>query len=827
MKFLSKFFAKYHKTAAKSVDQAVTTEMSRYRQLKKAGNDLLDQGKFEEAAVVYKSALDENPALSEAHVNYAYVLGELGQNDRAKVYYDRAVALDSNNFDAHLLRAMLAADQNDLNVALVSIQNAMRIKPESPEAIDTLYRIYALRGEFDQIEHHIQSLSVAGDSPAKLHVDIACVYAKIKCEGDLKNTLNQMALDQFIVAISLDSNYSEIYTTQGLLMLSLKNQEQAIESFKAGIIIKPDFAEAYYCMGSVYKNSGEFELAISNFEKSVLYDSSNAIFFKALADVHCQLGDFDKAVLLCKSAIRVAPDFLEGYILLGSVLGELGLFKDAYEYLDIAIKLRNDAPDVFYAMGNVLLADSKFYEAIENFKRALWLRSDYLEARINLAAAKIFIGHHVAALEMYRAIAQTAPTHVATRSNIVYCSSYDADCTPESYLNEARTFGSILSKSAKPYTSWPQIEIANRCLKVGLVSGDFCRHPVGFFLESVIAYLDADTIEIHAFSNRTRNDEVQQSLKSRVKTWTTIRGLSDEAAAKLIYDKQLDVLIDLSGHTNHNRLSLFAWKPAPVQATWLGYWESTGVAEIDYILADRHTVPPEHQGHFTEKVWYLPDTRLCFTPPSAVYDWVPTPPPSSRLGYVTFGCYQPIRKLTDRLFALWGKIHRQLSQSHFRLQGAGFTTPEVNTDLLQRLEHAGVPCQCVSLHEPMSRVEYLKSHAEVDIILDTFPYPGGTTTCDALWMGVPTVTLAGLTMLSRQGVSMLMCAGLPDWVAQTEDEYVETATYQASDLKRLTHLRSGLRQQVFESPLFNAPRFAIDLEMSLRTMIKDKQDACI
>jgi len=824
MKFLSKLFSRHDKTPAKTVEQLVTTEMSRYRQLKKAGNDLLDQGKFEEAAVVYKTALDENPSLSEAHVNYAYVLGELSRVDEAKEHYDRAVALDNNNFDAQLLRAMLAVDQGDLNVALVSIQNAIRIKPESPEAIDTLYRIYALRGKFDQIDHHINSLSVAGDSPAKLHVDMACVYAKIKCEGDLKNTLNQMALDQFKVAIDLDPNYAEIYNNQGLVLMSLNKPEQAIQSFKTGMKIKPDSAEAYYYLGSAYKAAGQFDLAITHFETSGLLNPKHAAFNKSLADIYYQLGDFDKAASFYKSAILIDPDLLDCYILLGSTLGEQGKHKEAYEYLNTAIKLRKDAPEIFFTMGNVLLADSQYHEAIENYQKAIRLRPDYLDAKNNLASSLLGTGNFPAALEMYRSIAKEVPSRVTTLSNIVYCSSFDSDCTPEGYLRDARTFGSLVSKSAKPYTSWSQCQTSDRCLKVGLVSGDFCHHPVGFFLESVLAYLDADTIEIHAFSNRTHNDEIQNSLKSRVKTWTSIMGISDEAAAKLIYDMQLDVLIDLSGHTNHNRLPIFAWRPAPVQATWLGYWGSTGVAEMDYILADRQTVPPEHQGHFTEKVWYLPDTRLCFTPPSAVYDWVPTPPPSSSLGYVTFGCYQPIRKLTDNMFALWGKIHQQLPQTHFRLQGTGFTTPAVNTDLLRRLEDAGVPRQCVSLNEIMGRNDYLKSHAEVDMILDTFPYPGGTTTCDALWMGVPTLTLAGKTMLSRQGVSLLMCAGLPDWIAQTEDEYVEIAVNQASDLKRLSHLRSSLRQQVFETPLFSAPRFASDLEVSLRTMIEDKQD---
>ena len=376
---------------------------------------------------------------------------------------------------------------------------------------------------------------------------------------------------------------------------------------------------------------------------------------------------------------------------------------------------------------------------------------------------------------------------------------------------------------AKPFTSWERNAPNEPFLQVGLVSGDFCLHPVGFFLESVIAYLDSEKIQLHAFSNRTSGDPLQTSLKSRVSTWTSIVGLSDESAAKLIHDARLDLLIDLSGHTGKNRLSLFAWRPAPVQATWLGYWASTGVAEIDYILTDRYAVPDKNHNQFSEKVRYLPDTRLCFTPPSAVYDLTCSPSPSVRQRYTTFGCYQPIRKLTPEVLVVWGKIFKQLPTSRFRLQGAGFTDAATRADLLRRLDTAGIPNDQVLFFESTPRLDYLKSHAEVDMILDSFPYPGGTTTCDALWMGVPTVTLAGNTMLSRQGVSLLMCAGLPDWIAHSEEDYVSIAVAKARDITQLNSLRSSLRNRVFKSPLFDAPNFAKHLEVAFHAMVLDKK----
>jgi protein O-GlcNAc transferase len=828
MGFLSKLFSREKSADKDEVAVPIgnansdTIGISKYMQLKKEANSFLDQGQFEDAAQVYRTAIAENPTLSEAHLNLAYVLNELKRSVEAKIHFAQALALDNDNFDAHYLSALLAIDEVDTEKALFFITNALRIKPLSPDATATFYKVLALRGEFDKIEQRIESLSTVDENPAKVQVDIACTFATMACQGALRETLNQMALKHFETAIELDDAYIHTFTNQGLLLMAMANHEAAIDSFNRAVLINPSFAEGYYYLANVCKTTYRMEAALGNIEKAISLNPNHADSYITLADINFLLGKFSDAVSAYKTAIDMSPASIDAYMRLSGLLSEMGLHDEALDTANKAVKLRPDAPEVYYTLGNVYLDQSKFNDAIDVYQRALQLRPVYPAVESNLGAALLGAGDTLKAREIYFAIAKTDTKNKGALGNIVYCSSFDPACTSDSYLNHARAYGAVLTELAKPYTSWPRAEIAGRCLKVGLVSGDFNFHPVGFFIESVLAFLDSDKIEIHAFSNRTKDDELQTSLKSRVCTWNSIAGLSDEAAAKLIYDKQLDLLIDLSGLTNHNRLPLFAWCPAPVQATWLGYWASTGVAEIDYILADQQAVPTEHQSHFTEKVWYLPDTRLCYTPPSAVYDLLASPSPARRLGYVTFGCYQPIRKLTGQIFALWGRIYQQLPEAHFRLQGAGFTTAEISAELLTRLERVGIPAHCVMLRESTGRLEYLNSHAEVDLLLDSYPYPGGTTTCDALWMGVPTVTLAGHTMLSRQGLSLLICAGLPDWVAQTEDEYVTIAVKKARNLSQLSQLRASLRQQVFDSALFDAPRFARNLEDTLRAMVLEK-----
>jgi predicted O-linked N-acetylglucosamine transferase (SPINDLY family) len=265
---------------------------------------------------------------------------------------------------------------------------------------------------------------------------------------------------------------------------------------------------------------------------------------------------------------------------------------------------------------------------------------------------------------------------------------------------------------------------------------------------------------------------------------------------------------------------VFARRPAPVQASWLGYFATTGVEQMDYLIADRTSVPPPLRAHFCERVWYLPDSRLCFTPPRT--DLPVAALPALRRGHVTFGCFQALAKVNDEVLRLWSRILAACGGSRLRLQAASLADSGTATAFLGRIRACGIDPGRVELVGAMPRGDYLAAHAEVDFLLDTFPYPGGTTTCEALWMGVPTVSLAGGTMLARQGASLLNAAGLSGWVADTPDDYVALACAKAGDVPQLAELRAGLREQVRISPLADADRFAGHLEAALWGVWRDR-----
>ncbi|MGA8146137.1 MAG: hypothetical protein WB870_01000, partial [Gallionellaceae bacterium] len=388
------------------------------------------------------------------------------------------------------------------------------------------------------------------------------------------------------------------------------------------------------------------------------------------------------------------------------------------------------------------------------------------------------------------------------------------------YLAEARAYGAMVAGLAKPYGAWPVSSDVRdgRPLRVGLVSGDLKAHPVGFFLEGIAASLNPARVELVAYVTGTQEDMVTTRIKRLFAAWNSLVGMSDADAARRIRDDGVHLLIDLAGHTAHNRLPLFAWKPAPVQVSWLGYWASTGVPGMDYLLADRVSVPQQQQAQFTETIWYLPDTRLCFTPPADSAKIPLSPLPMMRNGYITFGSFQKLGKINAGVLALWGRIFRALPNARLRLQNRQMNCPVAREQIRDQLASYGIAPERVAIEREVPREDYLAAHAEVDIILDTFPFPGGTTTCEALWMGVPTLTLAGATMLGRQGASMLACAGLDDWIASDEEDYVARAAFHAMDIERLAQLRMGLRERVKDSPLFDGARFAQNLEQALHEM---------
>jgi predicted O-linked N-acetylglucosamine transferase (SPINDLY family) len=365
-----------------------------------------------------------------------------------------------------------------------------------------------------------------------------------------------------------------------------------------------------------------------------------------------------------------------------------------------------------------------------------------------------------------------------------------------------------------------------------LVSADLHQHPVGYFLRDVLLALASTAVSsgdlrLLAYANDPTSDELTQSIRPVFEAWHTVDLWTDERLAAQIRSDGVDILVDLSGRTAGNRLPVFAAKPAPLQVSWLGYFASTGLPQMDAILADPVCVPEGEESLYVEQVVRLPHTRLCMSPPVAAPE--PSVPPVLNNGFITFGCYQTLPKINAGVLAAWAHILTACPQARLRLQAPQFSDAGQLARFGERLHAAGIDAARVDLLPPVSRAQYLDSYSQVDILLDTFPYPGGTTTAEALWMGVPTLTLAMPGMLGRQGQAMLCNLGLHDWVTHSESDYVAQAVAwgQGGDqvAKRLQSLRQQVRSQAASSPLFDAPRFARDWWAAMQGLWRQKMVA--
>lgn len=624
-------------------------------------------------------------------------------------------------------------------------------------------------------------------------------------------------------AVAAQPNAPAPHLNLGNALSLLNRHAEALASYDRALALEPRYADAYSNRANALRVLGRCDDAIVSCDKVL---ALNPALFEAHANRgHAlrELGRLQEAVASYDQAVGLAPQFVDAHLNRGMVLARLNRHDQAKAAFERVLVLNPQYAEAHSNLGVVLQEMGQLQAAVASFKRALTLKPDHADAHASLGVAYQEMGLLDEAVACFREALRLRPDFFAAHSNLLFTLSYDTRCSPPAYLSEARRYGEAVAAAATPDPSWPAPAFAksamNAPLRVGLVSGDLRRHPVGFFLEGILPQLGQHGIELYAYPTQPIEDELTERLRPSFAAWKSIAALDDGAAARLIRADTVDLLIDLAGHTAHNRLPLFAWRPAPVQLSWLGYLASTGVEAIDYLLADPVSVPESHEPHFSEKIWRLPETVNCFTPPVATPTLQVTPWPALRQGYITFGSFQNLIKITDPMIALWGEILRAVPAAQLRLQNRQMADQAARENVLKRLAAAGIQEERVTLAGPVAdREAYLAAHGEVDVILDTFPYNGITTTCEALWMGVPTVTLAGNTLLSRQGASLAFSAGLGDWVAHDERSYVDIAAAQAADLAALGALRARLRDQVLACPLFNPALMASRLAEALRDM---------
>ncbi len=456
------------------------------------------------------------------------------------------------------------------------------------------------------------------------------------------------------------------------------------------------------------------------------------------------------------------------------------------------------------------LIDLEDYEAAQAELERLRERGPELpHAHYSLAHVQRQLGRIREAIASYRRAAELRPLHADTQSSLALTLNYSADCQPQEIFEEHRRFGERHAEPAVPPApdpSWP------RRLRVGYVSPDFRSHVVSSFMLPILARHDRKRFEVFCYFTHPEADSVTAGLRMLADRWAECGGQSDADLARRIRADRIDLLVDLAGHMAWRRLRVFALRPAPLQLTYLGYPNTTGLAAIDYRISDAIADPPgESERWHTERLARLPGPFLCYRPGPEIHAL--TPPPAQRAGSPTFGCFSNFQKLSDPFFDAAARILAALPGSRLLLKARPLAFASVARAVRSRFEGAGIePARLVLRGWEPAVERHLAAYQEVDVALDSFPYNGTTTTCEALWMGVPVVTLAGSRHAARVGASLLGAVGLGELVARDADGYVRTAVALAGDVARLAALRQGMRTRMRRSPLMDERGFVQGLE---------------
>ncbi len=663
----------------------------------------------------------------------------------------------------------------NLREAEAGYRQILQHAPQHPEALHYLGVIAAQVGDFDAaVSFMEQALKVAPRNPYLLN--------------DLGETYKQLGrLDQsfksFRQALKHKPDFSEAVANLGAAFEAQGNLAEASTHFERALKLDPHNTVALINKGRLLQLRGAFSQAASCYESAIKIDPGMIQARVNLGSALLALGQADDAVHCLQTALSIDPTSAETYGNLGLAFDELGLLDEAVDALQKALTLQPNQAKTFLNLGSVLLKQGQLTQSIDAFKRALSLKPDYVDAANNLLLA------------------------------LLYHPTLDADTRFDALCLLERQFGTTNTVIPKPFTHKRH---ASKKLRIGYVSSDFRNHPVGRNTQPLIRHHDRSKFEIYLYADVKRPDEMTEWFKNSVDYWRTITGITDQVAAEMIRRDQIDILILLAGRFDENRPLIAIYRAAPVQVS-LYDGATSGLKSMDYFLADNNLAPKNTNEKFTERVVRLPTfyvhAPLINMPP--VSDL-----PAKNNGYITFGSFNNPAKLNEHVVALWAGVLKAIPNSRLLLKyKTVFAVESVRQHYLGLFQAHGVEAHRIELASGRDNLEsHLARYAQIDVVLDPFPFTGATATFESLWMGVPVVTLMGDCIMGRWSGAMLKKIGLDNLVAASKDEYIEIARQLAEDVEYLSTLRANLRERVAQSPLCDEHSRARQIEKAYRWM---------
>ncbi len=728
-----------------------------------------------------------------------------GQLAEAEALYRDALRLDPENSEALHLFGRLASEVGNPRVAVELIQRAVVISPENAEAWTDLGSALHACGCFSEaIAAHRQAIRLMpAFSPAWNSLGNA-----FQAAGEWEKSIAA-----YQEAVRLDPNYPAPQINLGNALEAAQRLEEAAAAHRAATRLAPANADIQLRLGNVLAVLGRVAEAVAAFQQAVRLDPQCFEARDNLATAVFIQGRLEESIRHYRKAIQLDPLNSNTVSSLSEALQLAGRYDEAIAICQDAVRLKPTATG-YLSLENALYCAERTDEAIEACRQALLLDPQFGSAYNNLGNHFRDQGLVESALSCYQKAIELLPDSAATHSNLVYFVNMHADYDPAAVLVEAQKWD---EKHGAPFlcpAAHGNDPTPDRRLRIGYVSADLRRHVVGYNLLPLLREHDHEQFEVFCYSSHHAKDTITADLRSRADHWREIASVSDDRAAEMIREDGIDILVDLALHTSRNRLPIFARKPAPVQATYLAYCGTSGLSAMDYRISDPYFDPPGTDlTCYSEKTIRLARSYWCYQPFSATP--AISPLPALRTGKIVLGCLNNPSKVSESALELWIEILRAIPHSQLLLLASAGSSRE---RVAAKFAAGGLPPERLKFANRGRWAEYLGNWQRIDIGLDPFPYGGGITTCDALWMGVPVVSLSGKTAVGRSGLSILSNAGLPELVAHSHEEYLQIAVALAGDLPRLSTLRAGLRERMECSPLRDARGFAREIETAYREM---------
>lgn len=727
------------------------------------------------AEAIYRQILAVAPAQPDALHLLAVACRQQGRLEEALPLFARCVTLAPRHADllTNYGEALVAAGQPASGEQ--QLRKALAIQPRHPQALNNLGLALQAQGRFEQ--------AIAAGRRA---VDAQPQHANAR--NNLGNYLLAVgraddAVEHFRKAQQLDPGQAEIAANLVLALEQAGQQQDALHTALAMIASHPSHARLRSSAGRLLWLEQRLAEATTQFSEALRLDAQDAGTWCNYGLALHDAGQPLEAMAAYRQAIALDPKQVGAWSNLGITLKEQGAIS----------------------------------EALAAFEEALRLQPEHAESWSNLGMCLEIAGHANEAVAAYQRAIDLDPQLDRAHSNRVFALNYLPDFDAATIAAEHKQWAEQHVAHLYPIIMEPiRAPVVGRRLRVGLISPDLRSHPVAYLLQPYLAHYDRQAIEIFIYSDVANGDSRTAELRALAdEHWHDIAGRSHQEVASLVRADELDLLVDLAGHSARHRLPVFAMKPAARQASWIGYFNTTGLRTIDYFITDPATTPPELSQHFSEQPLYLPESRFCYRLPE--YAPAVAPLPALNTGELTFGSFNNLAKINDQVIAAWSKILLQVPTSRLLLKALALGDAQVRADLTARFAAHHIPASRLEMRGHSPHPQMLGEYAEVDIALDPFPFSGGMTSCEALCMGVPVLSLSGQTLAGRQTHSLLSALRLHAWSCSDIDSYIAKAIASSQDLAQLALLRCELREKFAKSAAGNAALFARQVdEMWLR-----------